>query len=1317
MATLALAAVGSAIGGALLPSGIGMLGATLSGASIGGQIGALAGSYVDNALFGASGQTRRVEGPRLSELHVVASTEGAPIPRVYGRTRVGGQIIWAADIEEQATTTRQAQGGGKGATSSASARVSTTYSYFASFAVALAEGEISGLGRVWANGAEIDLSQVTYRLYSGSRDQQPDSLIAAHAGTDLAPAYRDTAYVVFDRLPLAAYGNRIPQLSFEVFRAAEPFADAIRGVVLIPGTGEFVYAPEPVYVLSQPGSSMAENVHTRQGGTDWSVSLDQLAATLPNVSSVSLVVSWFGTDLRAMHCRLMPGVERGNKTTAPMEWSVSGETRDTAYRVSQRDGRPAYGGTPSDASVVAAIRDLKSRGYAVTLTPFVLMDIPAENALPDPYGGAAQAPYPWRGRVTVDPAPGRPGTADKSPAARAQMAAFIGTASASDFSTSGDTVLYSGPLEWSFRRMVLHYAMLAKAAGGVETFVIGTEMKGLTTARSAGVDFPFVDALIALAADVKSILGEGTKVTYAADWSEYFGHHPPDGSGDVFFHLDPLWASSAIDAIGLDVYWPLSDWRDGRNHTDYLAGTHQIYDLDYLKSNVTGGEGYDWYYANSADREAQLRTPVTDGLGKAWVFRFKDIRSWWESPHHNRVAGAESLERTAWVPQSKPFWFVELGCGAVDKASNQPNIFIDPKSSENGLPYFSRGTRDDLVQRRYLRAIIETFDPASSGYAGHNPVSVLTGQRMVDLSRIHVYAWDARPFPAFPRNEGLWGDAPNWRLGHWLNGRFAGAPVGEMISAILRDFGFYRYDTTELAGTVAGYVIDRPMSAREALQPFELAYSVDTIERDGTITFRQRGAEPVVLSLQQSELVEEKPEAPLVILTRGQETDLPAVAKLKYLTAANDYRQAVAESRRLAGASGRLSQADVSIVLDEGQAAQIADTLLFEAWSSRERATFAIPPSMLALEPGDAIAIGTQSGTSLYRITGIGDRGVRECQALAFDPELYGAVTQPERPQAPPAQPFSGHPALLFLDLPLMTGNEPPHAGYVAAVQVPWSGGVAVYFSPETTGYRLGALAELPATAGTTLTELPSGPAWRIDRAGSVTVVLASGQLRSVSEAQLLAGANALAVRAPHGGWEILQFERADLVAPSTYRLSNLLRGQAGTWADNSSAIPANATVVLLDGALTRIDLSPAESRLPLYWRYGPSSRAIGDATFATTTHQFKAQGLRPLAPVHIRGRRMAAGDIELTWIRQTRVGGDDWEAAEVPLAEDTERFEVEILSGATIVRTLSVSQQSAVYRAVDQTADFGAPATEVSVRIAQLSAVYGRGQTATASV
>jgi hypothetical protein len=205
------------------------------------------------------------------------------------------------------------------------------------------------------------------------------------------------------------------------------------------------------------------------------------------------------------------------------------------------------------------------------------MDVPAGNSLPNPYSDNAatngQPTFPWRGHITCSPAPGYAGTVDKTAAAAAQVDVFFGTAAPSDFGAwNGDTISYSGPAEWSYRRMILHYAKLAVAAGGVDAFLIGSEMVALNAVRSSASAFPAVSKMVSLAADVKGIVGSGCKVGYAADWSEYANFRPDDGSNDLYFHLDPLWASASIDFVGVDNYMPLSDWRSGRLHLDAQAG-------------------------------------------------------------------------------------------------------------------------------------------------------------------------------------------------------------------------------------------------------------------------------------------------------------------------------------------------------------------------------------------------------------------------------------------------------------------------------------------------------------------------------------------------------------------------------------------------------------------------------------------------------------------------------------------------------------------------------------------------------------------------
>ena len=174
--------------------------------------------------------------------------------------------------------------------------------------------------------------------------------------------------------------------------------------------------------------------------------------------------------------------------------------------------------------------------------------------------------------------------------------------------------------------------------------------------------------------------------------------------------------------IGIDYYAPLADWRDGADHLDRVL-TDNTYDRAYLAANLRGGEGYDWFYANAEDRSLQIRTPITDGLGKPWTFRVKDLWSWWSNEHYERIGGSELGAPTGWVPQSKPIWLTELGCPAVNKGANQPSTFPDPKSSDGGVPYFSNGHRDDLIQRRMLEAVLSALDSALGAWrdAGDEP--------------------------------------------------------------------------------------------------------------------------------------------------------------------------------------------------------------------------------------------------------------------------------------------------------------------------------------------------------------------------------------------------------------------------------------------------------------------------------------------------------------------------------------------------------------------------------------------------------------------
>lgn len=214
MATLVLSTVGSALGG-----------------PIGGAIGALIGQSFDQQLLGSASR-----GPRLGDLSVQTSSYGTQVPRIYGSMRVAGTVIWATDLVESEQTT-----GAKG-------QPDVTYSYSVSLAVALSSRPVGAIGRIWADGkllrgAEGDFKvPTTFRFYDGGEGQEIDPLIGSVEGIANTPAYRGLALAVFENLELAAFGNRIPFMTFEVVADASAptlsaiLADASAGAIVSDAT-------------------------------------------------------------------------------------------------------------------------------------------------------------------------------------------------------------------------------------------------------------------------------------------------------------------------------------------------------------------------------------------------------------------------------------------------------------------------------------------------------------------------------------------------------------------------------------------------------------------------------------------------------------------------------------------------------------------------------------------------------------------------------------------------------------------------------------------------------------------------------------------------------------------------------------------------------------------------------------------------------------------------------------------------------------------------------------------------------------------------
>ena len=1225
---------------------------------------------------------RMLEGPRLDSFHVQTSRDGASMAHVYGRVRLAGQVIWASHLREH---TQEQSLGGKGG-----GPTRRDYSYTVSFAIGLCEGEILSVEQLWANGAPLVTQGLNIRIHKGSAEQVPDPLISAIEGPAV-PAFRNTAYIVFEDFPLTEFGNRLPQINAEVLRIpasatqlAEimPMERAIGGVHLLPGSGEFAYSTAQVEHILSEGIARPLNINNFEARPDIIRALDLLEAHLPNCRSVSLIISWFGSDLRCAQCQIRPGVEADIRFTGEIKWSVGMDERATAYRVSRdEDARPNFGGTPSDASVIEAIEEVHRRGLQVTLYPFILMDIPPQNTLPDPYGELRQAAFPWRGRISASVAPGQNGSPDKTAAIHAEIAAFFGQCSVTDFDVKNAHVNYHGPDEYGFRRFILHYAWLAKLAGGVDRFIIGSEMCGVTGLRDDKNGFPAVEHLTRLAADVRSIVGAQTGLSYAANWSEYFGYHPADGSGDVFFHLDPLWASPHIDAIGIDAYWPLADWRNNHIHMDaqtYMDG----YDPAYLSANVQGAEGYDWYYASQSEREAQIRTAISDGAyNKPWVFRYKDIRNWWENHHYDRPGGVENTYPTLWQPQSKPFWFVEIGCPAVQYGANQPNVFYDPKSSESALPYFSDGTRDDQIQRRYIECFINYWQPEN----GHNPVSDTYQAPMVDMSALHVWSWDARPFPAFPGRADIWSDSENWQRGHWLSGRTGLVPLADIICELCQRSGVSNADTSRVHGLVQGYILNQPVSARGALSPLALVYDFSLVETAQGLRFISASAEDHI------ELgIMDLAELSLAAVER-RKADSQARLKdvrLHFIDASRDYQLGSASARDEHAETVHVLDIHAPLIMDHTFAQQICKHLLEAALVADQSLHFTLSPRRLDVEVGDVICVSGIDG--MWKVESLQGMSERNLQARHFQPSARLPVVSGALPPSLLPTPWVTAPTVRVLDMPDFTAQG-QRMGPLLGIQL------YPFAVTQVESSAASSLAVSRALAGGRLvTPCAGGPVGRWDYGNDFELLWNGAPLAAGTTEDILAGKNRFALQTDVG-WEIIQVRTIELTGKQIYRFSNLLRGQFGT--DSAAAYGAQngALCVLLDSGLTEFPLIPDFMGQEI--SFTARTRLRQSVPYV---HAYQALHLRPLSPVHL--RRQEADMVWLfSWIRRTRIGGDNWSALDVPLGETREFYQVKFLQNETVITSFETGQSElSVPKAAVTDAD--------QISISQGSELFGFG-------
>jgi len=514
-------------------------------------------------------------------------------------------------------------------------------------------------------------------------------------------------------------------------------------------------------------------------------------------------------------------------------------------------------------------------------------------------------------------------------------------------------------------------------------------------------------------------------------------------------------------------------------------------------------------------------------------------------------------------------------------------------------------------------------------------------------------------------------------------------------------------DASGLADSVTGFKVTATGSIRNAIEPLRGAWPFDVVQSGYQIKATSRG----------SASVSTIPIGELAIdtqLTESREMDsqLPQNVTVKYIDRDRDYDQNEQRAQRDNTEAVNSLVLELPVVLSATQSAQVADKLIRIYALEKSDFSFTLPAPYRYLEPGDVVTIATDDADYVLRLVSVNQTadGRLECVGRPSSAATYTSIAPGGGGQQGAVTiPLAGATVGLIVDCPVIDEDLQDAPGFALGMNgysAGWPGGI-LYRTADggQTWDDLQAL-EGRATAGYAAGLLSASAGNLIQRGGSLTVSLIGGTLESVTEAQMLNGAN-IAAYGVNGRWEIIRFQNATLNVNGTYTLDTFWRGDKGTeWATGLHA--ANDIFVLMtDPDLAFVGMPTDSIGQPRGYRAVTAGVDIDSA--ASQAFTYSAVNLETLSGVHPRGSR-ASGDLTVTWQRRTRVGGAWRDFVDASIGEASQAYEIDIMSGATVKRTLSAITPSVLYTSAMQVTDFGSPQASVTVNIYQLSAVVGRG-------
>ena len=474
-------------------------------------------------------------------------------------------------------------------------------------------------------------------------------------------------------------------------------------------------------------------------------------------------------------------------------------------------------------------------------------------------------------------------------------------------------------------------------------------------------------------------------------------------------------------------------------------------------------------------------------------------------------------------------------------------------------------------------------------------------------------------------------------------------------------------------------MLEGGQAPRSALEPLLTLHGLVARTRDGLLRVEPT-AGGVALTLEPEVCAEDGPAE----AQRPAPDAAPASLRLRCLDPGQDYRVYETTAFDPAGGGGGAVTIEAPLVLSPDQAQSLARRALAQARAEAGAAAVAIAPAALALEPGDLVTLAQAPAAGRYRIARIRDA---ETRRLTLVPHIAATPLTALPPGSTGLLAAPVSPGLVFIDAPLIPSLSPDGRPLVGVRANPWPGPVTIWAGSEASAATPRGEALQPAVFGSLVWDLWPGPVGRFDRGNRVRLRLPEAQLGSVSPGALFTGANAFAVQAPDGVWEVFQAQDLTLVAQGEFEAAMLLRSPTGR--RSTAPIPAGAPVVLLDQRLATISLAPHEAQAPLSIFAAPPGRAPTHAAATAVPAVWLEAAKTPLSPAHLRRAMLANGDTRLTWVRCAREGGDAWGGAEPPQEPEGEAYLVEVLKDDQVLRTETVTAPEWLYPAALRAVDF----------------------------